>query len=138
MNQGFVSARARRGERTRDLVAKMSGGSPTVDTAALLGERLSTLQAERDAAIGSGNDDAAAFAEHKLDQLFGDVRSAGAAGEEGAEQSPAPSFDGGVQRRVFPARHTQETTGQLLARSIAQSRVERAERGRPTIVPAAE
>lgn len=88
-------------------------------------EHLHVLEAERDAAVRSGDEDAVAYAEHRFDQLVDEARAARRSAE--SAQGEQPGFDGGVQRRPRPSvGGAMPTATDLMRQALAQSSVERA------------
>jgi hypothetical protein len=100
---------------------------PRPDEAVSRQERLNGLLADREDALRAGDDVALALTDDRIDRLFDESRSA-----REQQQAAAASFDGGVRGRggIAPPAGgaTQASANDLLIRSLAQSRVERAER----------
>ena len=133
MNRMIVAS-ARRGERYGTL-ARLAG-APALESDTPPQERLNRLLADREAAMTSGDADALAVTEHRIDRLFEDVRAGRSVGDDPPRASngrfarPEPlSFDGGVQGRRGPpppgAYAPQQTAGELFLAAMLQSHLER-------------
>lgn len=131
MNALIVAA-SRRGERTSrlGLIDRLRGTGPLDDDRQ---ERLNAALSDIERAIRASDDLGRDMAEARLDAVLKEAR---AAREEhrSAEQPVAPpqsGFDGGFRpsgrRRPTPGIW-EESAGQLFARAMVQSRVERRER----------
>jgi hypothetical protein len=131
MNDWFLSA-VGRGEHATGGVAVLSGVPEPI-------ARLNAAQEVWERAQRSGDDEEKAYAEHLLDTAVEAAREARQEREqprdpETGQYMPTGSFDGGVRggaRTVAPPAGgaARETSSQLFARMLTQSRHERAESG---------
>ena len=116
----------------RALAASVQGSRSTPETERInRQERLNTAMADYEGAMKRGDDEAAAFADHRIDALLDESRGERAA-SRGAEQPRDESgrfagFDGGVR-----GRHSRpnpgmggETSTELMLRAFSARRSER-------------